>query len=312
MPSVYLQAGEYAAYGVPAATAQQVTQASLLIDSFLKRPEGLIYVADANGNPCYMAAMNPGLAFTAGAAFAPGVGVVVPVSGPLAALQVGDCVVLDRTTDPGNVEAVQVTSIDTVNKTLTLGSSSALDTIGVQFNHGIGCSIETGLILQEQKYLPKQRSEVMLSFTPVMRIVGGTGRYAYGRRGDDGAYNVDNYNLLASLQKFGGPPAWEIWPANAAAGIDSNTGQLWVPAGIMLAYYSEVKVRYVCGFSQGSLPPEVKQACAMIIQSVLASPAFGDIKSYAAGDTKIEQFASSALSADVKALLARYRAHEFA
>lgn len=312
MPSAYLQSGDYATYGVAAATAQQVLQASILIDGYLKRPEGLVYVADANGNPCYMQAMNPGLAFAASASFEPGVGVVVPVTGPLSALQVGDCVVLDRLTNAENVEVVQVTNIDTANRRLTLGSTAATDTVGVQFSHGNGCSIETGLVITEQKYLPKQRSEVMLSFTPVMRIVGGTGRYAYGRRGDDGAYNVDNYNLLASLQKFGGPPAWEVWPANAAAGIDVNTGQLWVPAGIMLAYYSEVKVRYVCGFTQGSLPSEVKQACASIIQSILSMPSMGNIKSYAAGDTKIEQFAATALSDDVKGMLARFRAHEFA
>ena len=43
--AVYLQGSDPTAYGVAAATAAQIQEASLLIDSFLDRPEGLIYDA---------------------------------------------------------------------------------------------------------------------------------------------------------------------------------------------------------------------------------------------------------------------------
>lgn len=52
--AAYLQGSDLAAFGVPNATASQIQQASLLIDGYLERPEGLIYTVDANGNPLAM------------------------------------------------------------------------------------------------------------------------------------------------------------------------------------------------------------------------------------------------------------------
>lgn len=308
MPSSYLQSTDYAAFGVPSATAQQVTQASVLVDAYLRRPAGLIYVKDSTGQPAYMAALSPELTFTSVGAFGPGNGIQVQVSGPVQVLQVGDCVVLDRA-NSSLVESVQITSM--TGNTLTLGTTAAIGAQGVQFPHAAGCTIDTGLLITEKRYLPKNRSEVMLAHTPVGRIVGGTGRYAYGRRGDAASYNTDNFNLLASISKFGGPPAWEIWPANSAAGIDSSTGQLWVPAGIMLAYYSEIKVRYVAGFQYANLPDEIKLATAQLITAMSQNAQMGALKSYRAGDTAIEQFAATAISDDVKALLNPWRARAF-
>ncbi len=311
MPSLYLQSGEYAAYGVSSAVQAQAQQASVLIDAYLQRPAGLIYVADPSGQPCYMAALNKELTLTSSGSFGPGNGISVPVTGPLAMLQVGDCVVLDRA-NPQAVESVQITSMDATAGTVTLGSTSANVPNGVQYAHSAGCTMDTGLLITEKRYLPKSRSEVILANAPVARIVGGTGRYAYGRRGDAAGYDMDNFNLLASLNKFGGPPAWEIWPANAAAGIDSVTGQLWVPAGVMLAYYSEIKVRYVAGFQSANLPAEIKLACAQLITAQINNPQLGDVQSFKAGDTSITNFASSVISADVKAMLQPWRARAFA
>ena len=56
MPSVYLEAGDYVTYGVPNATAQQVIQASAIIDGWLNRPDGLIFTLDENNQPNAMAA----------------------------------------------------------------------------------------------------------------------------------------------------------------------------------------------------------------------------------------------------------------
>lgn len=305
MPSTYLQSADYAAFGVPNATSAQVEQASTLIDGYLQRTAGLIYVPDAFGQPCYMQAMAPELEITSGASFAPGTGVTVPATGALAMLQVGDCVVLDRQ-NTSLVEATQVTSINTSAGTLTFGT--------VQNAHANACTIETGLLITEELYVPKGRSEVMLSNAPVARVVGGTGRYGYGRRGDAANYDMDNFNLLASLNKFGGPPAWEIWPSNTAAGIDAATGQLWVPAGIMLAYYSEVKIRYVAGFQYSNLPSTIKMACAQLINALVGSPilGMGNIQSYKAGDTAIAQFSASLMNDDIKAMLQPWRIRAFA
>ncbi|MBN3757221.1 hypothetical protein G3N95_30065 [Paraburkholderia sp. Tr-20389] len=310
MPSQYLQSADFATFGVPFATTAQVTQASMLIDAFLRRPAGLLWAADANGNPAYMTGLNASLSLTSVSGFGPGNGIQAQVNGPVQMLQVGDVVVLDRVANPTLMEAVQITSLS--GNQVTLGTTAANAPQGVQFAHSAGCVMEFGLVLQEQRYLPKQRSTVMLSQTPVMRVIGGTGRYAYGRRGDAGAYNADNYNLLASINKFGGPPAWEIWPANTAAGIDVQTGELWVPAGIMLVYYSEVKVRYVAGFQYSNLPPEIKMACAQLITALANDPGIGNFKSAQAGDTKLERFAASNLSEDVKQMLRPWQARAWA
>lgn len=309
MPSAYLQGSDSTAFGVPNATAAQITQASVLIDAYLRRPNGLLWKADSNGNPAYMTSLSPELALASTAGFGPGNSVQVPVSGPVQAVQVGDCVVLDRQNAP-TMETVQVLGI--AGNVLTLGSTAANAPQGVQFAHNTGCTIETGLVITEQRYVPKGRSMVQLTQTPVLRVIGGTGRYAYGRRGDAGAYNADNYNLLASINKFGGPPAWEIWPANTAAGIDARTGQLWIPAGIMLVYYSEVKVRYLAGFQYSNLPDPVKLACAQLVTALANDPGIGNLKSVAAGDTKMERFAATNLSEDVKAMLVPWLARAYA
>jgi hypothetical protein len=301
MPSVYLEPSEYGLYGAANATAAQVQQASVLMDAFMRRPEGLVYVPDANGAPCYMAAANPGLSLASVGTIAPGSSVAVPVTGPLLALQVGDVVVLDRLANPAELPgAVEACVISAVAGQPSSPLAATLES--VQFAHGAGCSMETGLVITEQKFMPKDRTTTILSRVPAVRVIGGTGRYGYGRRGDAGNYNVDDFNLLAALSKFGGPPAWEIWdPANA--GLDPMTGELWAPAGVMLAYYSEVKVRYVAGFTYAGLPGEVKLACALTIQAMLMNPMYGNVKNMRAGETSVENFASSNLSEDVKAML---------
>jgi len=309
MPSIYIQPDDYAAYGLPTSTTvAQITQVSALIDGYLARPAGLVYTADALGQPCFMSGLTPKLTFTSASAFGPGQGVQVEVNGPVNMLQVGDCVVLDRETE-SLVESAQVTSIS--GQFLTLGSMAASDVNGLVNAHGSGCTIETGLLIEEKRYVPKSRSEVSLANVPVARIVGGTGRYGYGRRGDSASSNTDDFNLLAALNKFGGPPAWEIWPANSSAGIDSETGLVWVPAGIMLAYYSEVKIRYVAGYAYENLPGQIKMACAQLVAALASMPNLGNVRSYQAGDTKIQSFAASVFSDDVKVLLGPWRVRAF-
>lgn len=310
MPSVYLQPADYVAFGVPDATVDQVMSASAMIDAYIQWPMGMLYVNDGNGLPAYMASMTPDITLTATAAFGPGNGVQVPVTGPLAQVNIGDAVVLDRD-EPTKCETVQVTGIN--GQIVTLGTMSANQPYGVTIAHDIGCTMETGMVITEQKYVPRGRSEVMISYAPVARIIGGTGRYAYGRRGDIGYSNVDDFNLLSAVTQFGGPPLWELWPANNPAGVDRQTGKVWVPAGVMLAYYSEVSIRYVSGFTYAQLPGSVKQACANIVSQLLLYPEMvGNVKSYRAGDTQIERFVASQLNDDTKSMLSPYRARSFA
>lgn len=310
MPSVYLQPADYATYGAPNATAAQVVSASALIDAYIQWPMGMLCVNDGNGLPGYMASMTPDITLASTASFGPGNGVQVPVTGPLSQLTIGDCVVLDRA-HSNLCETVQVTGIN--GQVATLGGMSANQPTGVSFTHASGCTMETGLVIAEQRYVPRGRSEVMISYAPVARVIGGTGRYAYGRRGDIGYSNMDDFNLLSAVTQFGGPPLWELWPANAPAGVDRQTGKIWVPAGVMLAYYSEVNIRYVAGFTYAQLPGAVKQACANIAVMLGLYPEMvGNMKSYRAGDTQIERFVASNIDADVKALLSPFRARGFA
>jgi hypothetical protein len=123
---------------------------------------------------------------------------------------------------------------------------------------------------------------------------------------------VDEFNLLASLTAFGGPPAWEFFPLQST-GIDPETGQVWVPAGVMLAYYSEVNLWYVAGYAQGNIPDAVKFACAQLITAAINYPQFaaGNVKSFKAGDTQIQMFAATMLSDDSKRQLDPFRAKLF-
>lgn len=300
MPSAYLTLSDAQQYGLPSVTSGQIASASALIDAYLKRPEGLIWVPDSTGQPAYMAGMSPDYSFTLQSAIQPGNNVAVSLSGPAMMLQVGDILVLDQGS-AGLTEActIATTSGPSGNIAITLQT--------VTNAHSSGASVLHGLVIEEQKYMPKNRPITMLSRTPVLRVLSGVGRYGYGRRGDGADdYNMQQFNLLAALSKFGGPPYWELFQSAFSQNWDPNTGQLWIPAGVMLAYYSEVKVRYVAGFPAGGLPASVKSACAQIILALQNTPAFGNVKMYKAGDTTIENFSSSVLSDDVKSMLAPY------
>ncbi|RKR46310.1 hypothetical protein [Paraburkholderia sp. BL17N1] len=300
MPSSYLTTGDYAAYGLPAGTtAAQVTTASTLIDMYLKRPEGLVWVPDGTGAPGWMAALSPSQSFTLGAAITPGNNVVVPLVGGVASLLVGDVIVLDRANSEVG-EPVAIVSIAGQNVTLQ----------SVVFAHAQGATADKGLTIKQHKFMPDGRPVTNLAFTPVARLLAGQGRYGYGRRGASSRYQVDEFNLLASLSHFGGPPVWEFFPI-INTGVDFETGMVWVPAGVMLAYYSEINLWYVAGYPASGLPGAVKAACANIIMAQASLPQLGQTKKYAAGDTSIERFAATVIDDDTKAMLAPFRAKLF-
>lgn len=296
MGSVYLQQGEYKAFGVNGCDPPDIAEASLYIDGWLRRPEGLIWSPDAGGNPAYMSALTPSYTLTTSAALTVGQNKTVPVSGPLLNVQPGDALILDRANT--NVTEAVVVMAKTGN-VLTLGN--------VAYAHSSGALLEAGLGIIERKYTPKNRPIIQLKRAPVQRILSGKGRYAYSRRGDAPAGNTDDFNLLAVYSQFGGPPAWEVFNTTTTE-VDPRTGECWIPAGIMLDYYSEVEVTYVAGFSAATLPDQIKQVCAMLVRTLANDDDLGPVKSYRAGDTAIEKFADSNISGDMALLLKPYRA----
>lgn len=303
MTVLYLQGADLAAYGASGASTADVQRASTIINGFLKRPEGLLWAPDVAGNPAYMLGLEPAFAFAAGAPIPVGSGVTVPVTGPLLAADIiGEAVVIDRGVS-GSVETCQITAVNAVSGTITLQQ--------VRYPHLSGAALETGMCITEEKGMPKNRSVARLSRTHAARITACVGRYAYGRRSDQisGAYT--EYNLLATVSAFGGPPAWvPVDPTTCS--LSPTTGEVWVPAGILLSYYSDVRLRYVAGWTYATLPVAVKQACANLIKAAGDMPVSVNARSFRKADIAIEQFDSSQVDDDTAALLAPYRVRAFA
>lgn len=313
MPSQYLQPSDYAAYGLPnTTTAAQVIRASLYIDGYLFRPEGLLYGVDANGNPSYMTGLSPSFTLTATGAIAPGSAVTFAVTGPVATLynglSFGNAVILDRS-NPLKTEACVISSIDVTNNTVTLQN--------VLFNHDSGTLLEAGLTIFEQLNMPKCRPIKNLSRWPVGRIIGGQGQLSYGRRGDYNLTMYDGIDALAYMAFLGGAPIYEyIDPALIS--FDPITGQIFAPASIYIAYYTQIRIYYIAGYTYTNLPPEIKQACANLVFYMDSSGGLpGNAKSYRAGDTEIMRGGGTGdlltlFDADTCRMIDPYRVRRFA
>lgn len=308
MPSSYLQGVDLAGFGVPNATPAQIQQASAQIDAYLARKEGLVWAPDGNGNPCYMVGANPELTLKLQGAIAPGTAVVATLTGPTGMLQLGAALIIDAAT-PAITEALVVLAV--IGQQVTFSA--------VQFAHAANAPLQTGMTIVEQRVMPDDRPITMVSRTPVMQLISGAGRYGYMRRGQDAVGSIDTYNLLAVMSKFGGPPAWEPWTPQANS-CDPQTGTVWVPAGVLLAYYTEVRIHYVAGWTYASLPTEIKQACANIVSNISAVAGMpGTMQRLSAGDTTMQRFNnqpgvlnSLVIDDDTKVLLAPYRARVYA
>lgn len=308
MPSAYLVGADLAAYGVPNATIPQIQQASAQIDSFLGRREGLIWAPDGNGNPCYMVATNAAVTMTLNSAISPGTNVVVNVTGPTGMLQLGDALIADVAT-PNITEALVIVAV--------IGQQVTFQT--VNFAHAQGAQLQAGRTILEQRIMPQNRPLTLLSRTPVAQLISGAGRYGYMRRGEDAVGSIDTYNLLAVMSKFGGPPAWEPWTPQSNS-CNALTGEVWIPAGVLLAYYTEVRTHYAAGWTYTSLPSEIKQACANIVNNIASTTGVpGTMQRIQAGDTSMQRFAnqpgvmnSLVLDDDTKTLISPYRSRVYA
>lgn len=299
MPSVYLEPDDYAAYGVPNATAQQVSFASTTINGYLRRREGLLWSPDANGEACYMNAMTPQVVLVNADPISPGQNVNVTVTGVVNAaniIQIGFVLILERTNSAAT-EACIVTSI----------TGNVVQLANVQFAHDAGINMEYGLTLYESKVMPPGRPITTLAQWPLQKIMAAQGRYGYPRRGDTATSSVNTFNMLAVFTQFGGPPLWEGID-QTRVGFNPDTAQVWAPAGIMLAYFTDIRFSYIAGYTYSSLPADVKQACANIINAAAEFPVNGAVKNQRAGDTAIERFAASNFDDDTKTLLNPYKA----
>lgn len=299
MPSCYLRPEDYAPYGVPSATVAQVISASGLIDGYLRRPEGMIWMPDYAGLPCYMKAMQPQMTFVAAGPIAIGTNIPVVVTTKLPNMTdlIGDVAVVDRTSV--SVEPAVIQNVEPGN---------ILVLRNVDLPHPAGTKLELGMCILEERTVSPKRSIARVSKSPIMRLLSGLGRYGYGRRLDQKMGMYGDASLLASVQAFGGAPAWIPFDI-AQASISQPTNEVWLPPGMMLAYFSECRLRYIAGYSDGGMPDILRLATARAIEANLAVPELaGNIKMAKAGQSAIERFSNSVMDTDLKSMLDEFRA----
>jgi hypothetical protein len=300
MGSNYLQ-GVTDGFGLPPVLPAGIASlASTIVDGYLNRPEGLIHTRDASGNPCAMTAPTPTAFYKLVGSITAGVNVTVTLSpANLRADTLGEVFVLDHK-NTAIVEACTVVSV-IGNNQVVLGN--------VQFAHAAGATADVGLVITEDRSVPSKRAIVRVMKFPIVNVVSLLGRYAYGRRSDQVGGLFQDMNLLAAVQSFGGPPQWTPITVAQSSWSDS-TGEIWIPAGQLMAYYSDVRIKYVAGYPV--VPDPVQRATAQIAAGLIAtSNLSGGLKLITAGDTRLERFANSTLDDDVKRLLDPFKARVF-
>jgi hypothetical protein len=306
MPSAYLALAEIAAFGVPNATSAQIVSASAIVDAYLRRPEGLQWLPDYSGAPCYMAGLPPTFTLKATGAVTAGVNVSVPVTVPGGMLStfgsVGDVVIFDRASSTA-VEACVISSV----------APGAIVLANVAQSHASGASLDFGLVIREQRSMPAKRTVTRLANWPIARLISGLGTYRTGRRSQQNAGEYIDQGMLSILQAFGGAsPQWYPFDP-ATADVNPATGEIWIPSnGVYMSLFSDVRLYYVAGFSQGAIPTAVKNAtAAAILGGMNSANLAGGLKMAKAGDTALERFANSVIDADIRAQLDMYRPRLF-
>jgi hypothetical protein len=324
--SQYIQPNEYPLYGLPNTTTTiQVKQASALIDGWLRRPEGLVYGVDYTGQqPAFMVGLSPTFSFTSAGAItsapvlpAPSTSGQVQLAGPGAGFvatqeMIGQPVVLDRA-NPNLCEVCVVAAINNVSGSsgpaiFTLQSFNQPNLTTVN-NHAAGCTIEFGLSIMEERTMPEKRS-LTRTMRPPLAILAGMGRYGYGTRLDQIKGLYSEFNLLATISEFGGPPQWIPFPA-AQSETSQVTHEIWLPAGLLLSYFTEMRLYYVSGFTQTNLPMAVKQACAQIVTAFAFNTSIGmsaNFTQLAVGTSSTKRDIASVLDPDTLEMLRQYRA----
>lgn len=154
----------------------------------------------------------------------------------------------------------------------------------------------------EQLRLPAGRNRVIVARTPLRSIDAARGRYGYPRRAASAEQVYPAASLYELSSAFGGPPEWEtIDPAQAV--FDARTGEVWVPAGIYMAHYTDVEITYTAGYT--ATPDQVKAACALLIFAYLERAGMMGMKG------KVTALVSSdhtLINRDIAAMLEPFRA----
>lgn len=287
-------------YGLPSSLPPGLALlASDIVDSYLKRPEGLVYVCDANGKPYAMQNALPTFSYTLQAAIQPGFNVSVNVTPDLVRPDlIGEVLTIDFGNDQVGESCVVVQTSGRNNITLK----------HVQFAHESGAVADVGRVVTEDRNAPNKRSLVRVAKWPIVHVQSLLGRYAYGRRSDQVGGLYQELNLLAAVQTFGGPPQWLPIQVEQSSFSDS-TGEIWVPAGVLLAYYSDVRIKYITGYTQANIPRPIVRATSQIASALIQTAGTpGQIKTIYAGDTRLEKFSSTIIDNDMRSLLDPFKA----
>lgn len=118
-----------------------------------------------------------------------------------------------------------------------------------------------------------QANTVVTPTTALSPILGASGRYGYGRRNDFAIYPDLNYgmNPLQLASFFGGPPTWT--PIDVSM-IDwdaqTQSGEIWVPAGLYMSQYTEMIIVYNSGYDPLNMPSAIKNATAALVKNFLS------------------------------------------
>lgn len=296
----YISPSDFANYGIPDASASQVDVATRLVNNYLNRPEGILWVKGADGFPCYMAWKEPTLSLSLPAPIAAGANVQINIpNGGFGLQNIGEMVILDRA-NSGVVEACLISGA--TRNSITLQS--------VQFPHDTGACIDFGMTIVDELALPNGRTTVMVTRTPMVRLQSGYGRYGQGRRSQQFAGADVSSNLLAYVAAFGGPPQWTQFDVNDVD-VNTSTGTLWCPPGLLLAYFSDVRLHYCAGWQINNVPSNIKQAVANLVRQAIDLPYGPSAKLVKAGNATIQRFGNTLIDDDTKAILDPYKAKFF-
>ena len=304
-PTRYLQPStintDLVDFGVPGATPDQVFRASRLVDAVCRRARwGLTTGMDYNGMPAFMPNAVPVQTWTIAGGIPSGTLVELQLQvGPVQLEMIGESLTVDAGTS--TCEVLVIVDVNTP-------SAGMVHFQNVGMSHAADCVVSRGLQIFEERYLPPARSLARVAMFPVTNVLAALGRYSYGRHSQQIAGDFSEFNLLAILQNFGGPPAWI--PINVSQlGINVQTGEMWVPAGVLLAYYSDFRVWYVAGWPITNLHPNIKQATANIIRNNAVVDGAGSLfKTMKGGDASLERFADRAVDDETRGLLKPFRA----
>ncbi len=141
-------------------------------------------------------------------------------------------------------------------------------------------------------------------------IIGCSGRYGYTRQSNGAAYpdNGAFINPLTFLAVCGGPVPW-IPIDVASIDFDPLTGELWIPAGLLLGQYSEILLVYNSGYNPLRMPRTVKHVTASLVKNALAQ---GNATTFLTGMSMAKSganyaFGASLLDPVLSAMLSPFR-----